>query len=138
MNHGGLNRQQIDFFDELCFDGESTCTMIDQNCMISYPDRVLDRQKDIGINIHGPFEDKNNQNNTTCYGDFLLSSLCNRFGKDLLNGITPRVSGYTMNGNKFYCCGGYDYLICGRTKTKTINNQWENDIYCDPSCPNIK
>ena len=55
----------------------------------------------------------NNNNNLVFYSDFKLKSLINHFGREgiIVHGVTPRVHGLTMNGNEFYCCGGFDYII---------------------------
>ena len=53
---------------------------------------------------------RDDTNDLTFYSDFSLTALCKQFGNKLKkDGISPRVSGLTMNGNEFHCCGGYAY-----------------------------
>ena len=82
-----------------CYDWTNKSKDKNNGRLISYPDNILDAQTNIGI--HGPFNDEYDKNNVIFYSDFSFTSLCNRFGKALTNGITPRVRGYTIDGNDY-------------------------------------
>ena len=144
LTDNGAN-EQVDYFDQICFDGKSTVLKVckhnykckrkcynwtkknkdDKNAGIMiYRDNVLDSKT--SVIVHGPADDDDDPRNLVFYADFSLKSLRDRFGSGLTNGITPRVRGYTKNKNKFYCCGGFDYLIYGKSKQVV-----QNRVCCD-------
>ena len=84
--------------------------------IVSYPDCD---SGDLNIDVGGPIDN----NLSVYYGDVSVKLLLNRFGRKLRKGIAPRVKGVTFRGNKFYCCGGSEYMIGSKFRQEIIEEK---------------
>ena len=110
--------RQIKGFSRMYFDGEFKdlgCSNLDCDC---------------GSVVYGPIikdgsanDDDEDDDYLVFYSDFKMKSLRKWFGNKLDNGISPRVRGLTMNGNEFYCCGGYDCVFYSNYKKKPVEEK---------------
>ena len=113
--------RQIQGFSRIYFDGKYNYNYA----------RYFDVDYDCSSVVYGPIitddgvtdnsNDDDDDDEVVFYSDFGMALLRRWFGNKLENGISPRVRGLTVNGNEFYCCGGYDCVFYSNYEKKPLD-----------------